>query len=122
MEGSASTVGSKGAAGASTEGSEGIATPWGLPDPPHVGVGGVANHVVPPPPAHDCAGGGEAGPIGQQGGNPDSPTGPGGRLHQRGSAGTTLGVWHSLRWLVETTSSQSPIRKVKVCRLHCRMA
>ena len=73
------------------------------------------------PPASG-AGGVQAGPGGQGGGNPDCPAGPGGQLRLCGFAGTTWGVRHGLRQLVETTYSLSPIRMVKVWKDHCRTA
>ena len=73
------------------------------------------------PPASG-AGGVQAGPGGQRGGTPDCPAGPGGQLRLCGFAGTTWGVRHDLRQLVETTYSLSPIRMVKVWKDHCRTA
>ena len=135
MEGSASTVGSEGAEGASNVGSEGAAgastVGSGVEDPgvecppdpaPQGGRGGGQPCDEAYPLTCGCVGIVQVGPGGQRGGNPNCPAGPGSRPHLCGSTGTMFGVWHCLRRLVETTSSRSPIRMVKVRKLRHRTA
>ena len=86
---------------------------WHPPDPPPCGDRGGGQPCSAPSPTRVCFGGVQGWSAGHWGGNPNCPADLSRWLRLRGNIGTTLGVRHGLRWLVETTSSLAPIWMVK---------